>query len=302
MKNWDPAFWQDLLDNLYDGVYYVNRQRHIVFWNKAAARLTGFSAQEVIGKSCKDNLLRHINEEGLNLCETGCPLVATLQDGKPHRANVYLHHKDGHRVPVAVRVAPIQGRTGEIVGAVEIFSDNREHLAALERVKLLENLAFLDPLTGLANRRYVEQFLEARFNEFTRFHWPFGVIMADVDFFKSINDTFGHEIGDQILKMVAATLAQNCRSFDLVGRWGGEEFLLIICHLAAAETLTEVAQRLRRLVEHSWIQVNEDKIRVTLSMGASMARLGDTMQSIIHRADILLYRSKAAGRNQVMSD
>ena len=297
MTAYHADFYRDLLDNLYDGVYYVDPDRRITFWNKAAHAITGYSPQEVMGRRCADNLLRHVDDTGVCLCLHSCPLAETIKDGRPRSAAVYLHHKDGHRLPVAVRVTPLRSPSGEILGAVEIFSDNSEKVAALQRLGELENLAYLDTLTGIANRKYLEIFLDARFNEFERYAWPFGMVFADIDNFKAVNDAHGHLAGDQVLRMVAHTLAQNCRSFDLVGRWGGDEFLCVLGHLKDLERLRFTAERFRRLVAESAVVVDGSPLTVTLSLGATLVLPGDTVESVTSRIDHLLYQSKATGRN-----
>lgn len=299
MRDLPQNFYQNVLENLYDGVYYVNRQGYITYWNKAAENITGFNREEVLGKKCSDNLLRHIDENGTCLCLHGCPLLQTMEDGQPRVTRAYLHTKGGHRLPVSVRVAPMLGHTRKITGAVEIFSDNSNTVAALQRLKELEDLAYLDTLTGIANRRYLETFLAGKLNELRRYGWSFGVILADVDTFKQLNDTHGHLGGDLVLKMVAQNLAKNCRSFDLAGRWGGDEFLSVIAHLREEEQLRSAAERVRRLVEHSWISFHDATLKATLSLGATLGRPEDTWESILERADRLLYQSKAAGNNRV---
>lgn len=291
------GFYQELLDNLYDGVYYVDRQRRITFWNKAAENITGYSREEVLGQKCSDNLLRHVDDQGVSLCLGSCPLAHTIKDGNSRSASVYLHHKGGHRLPVSVRVTPIRNNTGRIIGAVEVFSDNSEKVAALQRLQELENMAYLDPLTGIANRKYLEIFLEARFNELKRHGWSFGLIFADIDHFKRVNDNCGHQVGDLVLQMVATTLAKNCRSFDLVGRWGGEEFLCVLSHLGKLQELKVIAERFRYLVANSSLRKDDNRITVTISLGATLARPDDSIEALTQRADRLLYRSKNAGRN-----
>ena len=141
MDDISPNFYATLLDNLYDGVYFVDRERRITFWNKAAERITGFTQAEVLGKRCADNLLRHVDDRGNSLCEGACPLSYTLRDGQLRSASVFLHHKNGHRLPVAIGVAPITDNQQNIIGAVEIFRDNSATVAALEHLKELEDLA-----------------------------------------------------------------------------------------------------------------------------------------------------------------
>src|ERR1019366_9010306 len=117
------SFFKRILDNLVDGVYLTDLQRRITYWNKAAEDLTGYSAEEVVGKRCADNILMHVNDSGRVLCSGERILDRTIADARPRRAEVYLHHKRGHRIPVEVRICPVPGRNGEVVGAVEIFND-----------------------------------------------------------------------------------------------------------------------------------------------------------------------------------
>lgn len=291
-------FYRSLLDNLYDGIYFVDCQRKIIYWNKGAERITGFRADEVQGNHCWNNILRHINDQGVALCHTICPLAATILDGQTREASVYLHHKDGHRVPILVRTAPLYDAHRHIIGAIEIFSDNTAQSMITERVNELEKLALLDPLTQLANRRYIEMNLHSRLEELRRYHWPFGVLFLDVDHFKSINDTYGHMVGDEILRMLARTFTANMRASDIFGRWGGEEFVAIVRNVDH-EQLYSFAERLRILVAESYLIEESAVIQATISIGGTLARTDDTVESLLQRADQLMYQSKTAGRNRV---
>lgn len=295
------GFYRDLVDNLFDGVYFVNLERRITYWNRGAERITGYRAQDVIGSRCSDNLLVHVDECGVHLCREGCPVEATCRDGRLREARVFLRHKGGHRVPVLVRAAPIRDGQGRIIGAAEVFSDVSAQAEAQRRAEELERLALLDHLTGAANRRYLEILLAARLGELERYGWPLGVVFADVDRFKELNDTYGHAAGDQALALVARTLASGARSFDVVGRWGGEEFLVLLVNVSGAE-LAEIAERLRLLVESSRLPIASGNPRVTVSIGATLAAPGDTPEALVARADALMYRSKHSGRNRVTTD
>ena len=132
-----------------------------------------------------------------------------------------------------------------------------------------------------------------------RYDIPFGVLFMDIDDFKRVNDVYGHDTGDSVLKFVAGTLSANSRPFDLYGRWGGEEFVGIVRNVNAAN-LKHMGQRLRRLVEKSFLLADDgDKLRVTISLGATMALPEDTIHSLLQRADTLMYQSKAAGKNRL---
>lgn len=297
----DNEFYKQLLDNLYDGVYFVDKDRKITYWNKGAERITGYSSEEVVGKHCRDNILVHIDGQGVNLCNAACPLAHVINKGGNCESEVYLHHKDGHRVPVMVRVSPLKDTNGETIGAVEIFSDNSAKISGLQQIKELEKMAYLDALTGIPNRRYIEMNLYARYNEMKRYGLSFGVLMMDIDHFKKFNDTYGHDIGDEVLKVVTKTLADNSRPYDIVGRWGGEEFVALVVNVSKEEMFV-IADRFRILVEQSMLTTNKNILRVTISIGATMAQQTDTIARLLKRADKLMYQCKSSGRNCVIMD
>lgn len=290
--------FKHVLDNLLDGVYFTDRERRITYWNQAAEELTGYTADEILGKRCSDNFLMHVDESGCLLCAGDCPLSRAMEDGHPRRAEVYFHHKTGHRVPVEVRVCPIRGSDGDVVGAVEIFSDNSRQRAVRERAKELANFAFLDPTSQIGNRRYLEQQLAYQLDQHFKSEAALGVMLADIDEFKSINDTYGHAAGDVALLTVAKTLSNCLRASDVVGRWGGDEFLAILPGITR-EALAKAAEKIRKLVAKSTVPVDGSPIRVTISLGAALAARGDSPQSLLKKADQHLYASKQSGRNQV---
>lgn len=290
-----------LLEQMREGVYLVDRDRRILYWNPAAERITGFSADEVAGSHCHQRILMHMDEGGHLLCESGCPLYKTIQEQQDRELRVYFHHKMGHRVPVMVRCVPWKDEEGELLGAVEFFWPEGREEQLQERLQELERMALLDPLTRLVNRRHLDASLDSRLGELRRFGWPFGLLFVDVDRFKQVNDSFGHEVGDKVLKLVSLTLVNSLRPFDMVGRWGGEEFLAILTNVTP-EQLMYVAERSRRLIEGSDLKEGEHSLSVTVSLGATMAQPDDDPASLFSRVDKLMYASKRAGRNQVSSD
>lgn len=290
-------FYRNVLENLYDGVYFVDRDRRITFWNKGAERISGFDASEVRGSFCHDNLLRHVDEKGRELCNEFCPLMSTIKDGETREAKVYLHHKKGHRVPVNIRsIAIYEG--DKIVGAVEVFFDDSDKREMLEDMKNLESMAMKDHLTGLYNRRYTEIFLDSRMRELSMLDMPFGIAMIDIDKFKDFNDSYGHDVGDEILKVVSLTMNSIVRKTDLVSRWGGEEFVAVFSGVDE-KSLGIVCEKIRMLVEKTCLGDHDDNLGVTISIGATMAGKEDTIDEILRRADKLLYESKENGRNKV---
>lgn len=297
----EDGFFRGILDNLHDGVYFVDMNRRITYWNKGAEKITGYESSEAVGRSCSDNLLVHIDDDGVNLCKTACPLAQTLMDGRERETEAFLQHKDGHRLPVVIRVSPLRDSSGRIVGAVESFSDNSSKAALLQRIDQLQKESLVDPLTGLANRRCIDMKLQSRIDEMRRYGWSCGVLFLDIDNFKIVNDTYGHNVGDGVLMLVARTLSSNLRAHDLLGRYGGEEFVAIITHVDMAQ-LNSFADRLRLLVENSRHDTEYGTIRVTVSIGATVVRPDDTVEAAIKRADLYMYNSKIGGRNRVSVD
>jgi diguanylate cyclase (GGDEF)-like protein/PAS domain S-box-containing protein len=293
------GFAKELLDHLNDGVYFVDRSRKITFWNRGAQAITGWAPRDVIGRSCEDGVLRHVDADGNALCGTGCPISKALSDGVPHRADLFLHHRAGHRVPVRVEAVAVRDAEGTVIGAVEVFTDQTERMDAIRRVEELTEIVFLDPLTGIGNRRYAEVVLEEKMAELARYGFRFGVLFIDVDRFKEVNDAHGHATGDAVLKMVATTLARSARSLDFVGRWGGEEFVVLLANVTDFN-LPMIADRARRLVEHSELPSPSGPLGVTVSVGATIVRKGEEAADVLKRADGLMYEAKAAGRNRVV--
>lgn len=216
--------FSNVLHSLHDGLYFTDKDRRIIFWNPAAERITGFSAAEVLGKHCCDNILFHVDAEGNNLCESHCPVAKTIDDGQHRDLEIYLHHKRGHRVPVSVRVTPLQDSNGQTTGGVELFTDISNRSATEMRLHELQQLALLDHLTQLANRAYLERELNSRLEEKDRMGIPFAVIFIDIDHFKQVNDTHGHGVGDQVLQLVAKTLTTNARPFIFMAAGAGRNF------------------------------------------------------------------------------
>lgn len=295
----NEGFYKTLLENLYDGVYYVDRKQNITFWNAAAERITGYSSSEVLGKKCSNDLLRHVDCIGSELCRKECPLHATLKDGRIREVEAYLHHKDGFRVPVSIRVSPIRNEAGEIIGAVEVFTDESKRSEILQELATLKQEVYLDELTSIGNRKFASMNLKTRKFELETMGVPYGILFFDIDRFKNVNDTYGHDVGDDVLKMVAKSAGYGLRKLDALCRWGGEEFLAVIPSVSR-EKLHEIAERVRTLVKHSWLSVPDNpKLAVTISIGATMGTPDDTLESVVKRADELMYASKQAGRDRV---
>ena len=292
----DAQINQEMMDLMSEGVYFVDPKRCIRFWNQAAEGLTGYLRDDIVGRHCYDNLLQHVDAAGKRLCYAGCPLQATMTDGQGRETDVFLSHKEGHRVSVHVRTTPVYNASGEIVGGMEVFTENNYQLSNLERIEDLRRAAFLDPLTGLPNRRYGEIYIQSRLNFLGLEALPFALGMIDVDRFKIINDLYGHNAGDHALKVLGQTLANSLRTYDSVIRWGGDEFIVLLLNINP-DKLARFSGRMVALARASELQHEQTRVHLSISLGAAIARPEDSLQSLLERADRLMYQSKSLGGN-----
>jgi diguanylate cyclase (GGDEF)-like protein len=159
----------------------------------------------------------------------------------------------------------------------------------------MSKLAMIDSLTQVDNRRLLNQLLQEEVNRAERYNLPFSILLFDLDWFKRINDSLGHNTGDKVLQEVAQELRQNIRTTDPFGRWGGDEFLCLAIN-SDGEQAIELAERLRDLLQRHHFDSVE---KITASFGVTTYLKGDTPETLIRRADLGLYKAKADGRNRV---
>jgi diguanylate cyclase (GGDEF)-like protein len=164
------------------------------------------------------------------------------------------------------------------------------------REEELKEIASTDSLTGLPNRRSVLEYLKFEINRAKRKKVPLSIAILDVDDFKQINDTFGHMVGDRVLKELAILLRKNLRSGDVVGRFGGEEFVVVFPETELI-TATKIMERIRRVIENTYF---EPVGSVSISVGVTEFREGDTLEDLLKRADEKLYQAKREGKNRVV--
>ena len=297
MNNGD--LYNHLLDSLSAGVYVVDQERVISSWNKSAERLTGYKSAEVVGQCCRGDVLKYVDDRGISVCGGECLVVKSINDGCMHSMEVYVHHKEGHRVPILVRVSPIKNLQGHVVGAVEELCDNSSKSAYVHKIEELEKCALVDPHTGLMKKRGLEMNLRSVIGVMHRYGWSYGVIYADIDEFERINEMYGRNIGNDVLKMIAKTLQNSVRATDVVGRWEDDAFMVIAANVNE-DQLNHIANKIRVLVEQSGFSVEADIIRVTASVCATIVRSDDTVGTLFERIDKLMEHSKVFRKKHVI--
>ena len=274
------------LDATQDAVMIANAQGGIEFVNHGFELITGYSRVEALGQNPA------MLKSGEHTEAFYGRLWAAIQSGQTFRAVFINRHKQGHLIHCEETVSPIRDAGGAVTHFVSVI---RDQTARAHTEQTLREQATRDPLTDLLNRRAGEWQLERAFLAAREGQKPFCLIMADVDHFKAINDTWGHPAGDQVLQRVAAVLRTGVRDTDSVVRWGGEEFLLVLSNCEQAAALLQ-AERLRERVADA---EQGEMGRVTVSMGVAELQRGETLANLMERVDQALYQAKHAGRNQV---
>ena len=300
-KNLDNHLPEDiykkLAEELYDGVYFTDKDRKIIFWNRQAENITGYKKKEVLNSHCFDNIQQHIDKNGRTLCTTKhCPLLIAMKSKKPYATRAYLRRKDGVRIPVDVHTLPITYR-GKITGAIEVFRDASMYERIEKQRERAKTISIVDQLTSLPNRRFILKRLKLEFNKFKKFKDDLHVAIADIDYFKKINDSFGHDSGDLVLRKIAHILEHKLRVTDYIGRYGGEEFLILLPN-TPKENCHTALERVREKIENS--NMIHAELKTTISIGVAKAKPDDTHETIFKRADEALYKAKKRGRNRIV--
>jgi len=177
----------------------------------------------------------------------------------------------------------------------------RENLDLVMKNRILSEISHKDALTGLYNRFYVMEKIDSEMNRALRHGYPISVLMLDLDHFKRINDSYGHPVGDEVLKIVGQVLRESCRVYDVAGRYGGEEFCIVLPETRVGNT-TQVAERIRNRLATTPLSVGSTSIVVTASIGvAGMDSTEGVLSAstLVERADRALYSAKHLGRNRV---
>lgn len=272
------------------GLLMVDRECRVRWVNPEAQRLLGWSQAELLGQNLHH--LVHTTPEGEAIHEGECPTLRALQSGQRYRNdNDRMLSRSGEILQLSVRVNAFGD--GDQRQAIVTLADVSEQV---ERERVLERLATTDPLTGVLNRRSILQSLRVLLDK------PDSaacVIMADIDFFKKVNDTYGHNTGDRVLVEFAKTVRQLLRRGDLLGRLGGEEFVVVIDH-APLDSALALAERIRQAVQnHTCVAEDGSMVNVTSSFGVARQVGDETAEQLLGRADQALYKAKHGGRNRV---
>ena len=261
----------------------------IVYVNAAFCRLSGYPEEESMGKA--PDFLDGPDTDR----ETRTKVNTAFKNGRHMRTRILQYAKDGTTYWVDMNIMPLFGSDGKVTHIAAIQRDVTEDV---EREEELLSLATTDDLTGAKNRRHFMERAELEVHRLRRHRVPFSVALLDLDHFKQVNDTHGHQAGDDVLKEAVRRWQKGRRPFDTLGRVGGEEFAILLPG-ADAEAAMTVAERLRAVIADAPFDTVDGPIDVTVSIGVAEAEDADqTIEGTLGRADAALYHSKHAGRNR----
>jgi diguanylate cyclase (GGDEF)-like protein len=282
-----------IVDDLDYGIVLLDRERRVRFVNRAFRRLWRIPD---------------------GLAESAPTFIKLMYHGRGSEAYAVAHEQLGDYVTKQLvlirtdeeRPLTIALRTGEALQfRCKALPDGGRLLTygrvseLVQDAAALEQLACLDGMTGLNNRRHFLELAETEWSRFRRYGHPVAALMFDIDLFKSVNDKYGHDVGDQVIRVVADVLQKSKRGSDIVGRLGGEEFALILPE-ATIDNAVAAADRLRRLVAERVVMAGDQRIPVTISAGASVCDAHTSgIEQLLKEADVALYEAKRAGRNRV---
>jgi diguanylate cyclase (GGDEF)-like protein/PAS domain S-box-containing protein len=281
--------WERTFDTVPDMIMILDRKMRVVRMNKAMADALGIEPQEAIGSLCHE--LCHGSEEP----PAYCPVCHSLTDTREHSAEIVENRLGGSFL---VSVTPTHGSGGRLTGFVHVARDISEQKRLEEN---LREMATTDSLTGLFNRRHFWDLSERELARAKRAYHAVSLLMIDLDHFKSVNDTYGHEVGDRVLKLVADVVLGNLREIDVMGRIGGEEFAVLLPDTGLSDAVM-VAERLREAVSREEVASDKGRVSITISIGVAGGS-GDPpdLETLLRQADDALYAAKRKGRNRVVS-
>ena len=274
-----PIARSESFKGMSDAVLILDDQDRIADFNPAAQRIMSFLSIDLIGEKLTD------------LCEV--ELAARILMDNTSKA---LHLKrDGRSDFYDLRISHLSDRKGRDVGRIFSFRDITKQK---QMEAQLEYYATTDSLTGIMNRRHFNHMAEMELHRCIRYNSPLSLCMIDIDKFKNVNDNFGHDTGDRVMKEMVRICQQNLREIDLFSRWGGEEFALLLPE-TDIKSAAEVAERLRASIEKSTVKTRCGEISITISIGiVGLGTMASALEDGMKNADVAMYYAKGSGRNR----
>ena len=270
-----------------DMVRITDSEGVIFFANDALLRHSGYTLEEMIGQTPR------MFKSGEHDNPFYKKFWQTIKNGKTYSGVFINRKKNGNFYYEAETISPIKDEESNIQYFVATGKDISDRIALENQ---LHQQATTDLLTGIYNRQKFLEEIETELDKLTRYNSAFALIMIDLDHFKNVNDNYGHDVGDKILKSICKVIDSKIRRTDIFARWGGEEFMIIAPELRTKDELIALAEKIRVGVESTFFDTVG---RITISLGITLSKPEDTLNEILKRVDDALYNAKNNGRNQI---
>ena len=278
-----------IVESSYDAIIVKDLNGIITSWNAGAERIFGYRADEIIGCSIFGLI------PGDRLQEES-RIMSLIKSGKPvdHFETVRLG-KGSRLIDVSITISPMKDSAGNVIGASKVARDITQRKEAQERI---QHLAHYDALTGLPNRALLADRMKIAIAHADRYSHRLALLFVDLDRFKLVNDSLGHEIGDKLLKVVAERMQSSVRKADTISRVGGDEFIILLSHIDSLEDAAQVARKINSALSQPH-QIEEHELMVSASVGISIyPDSAKDASSLMRNADSSMYCAKEAGRNR----
>lgn len=274
------------MEQIDDIVYITDKFGNFSYVNSAYSRHTGYTRDEVIGQNAR------ISKSGMHDQLFYKELWTTIMSGEVYRKTLINRKKNGDLYYEKKTITPLKDDRAAVIGFISTGKDVTEEEMLNQEI---ERIATIDKLTGIYNRHKFEELFTLESERARRFTQPLSLILIDIDHFKSVNDTYGHDVGDKVLVQLSVIVQENIRKIDIFARWGGEEFL-VLCPGTQMDNVKELAEKLRMAVANT---IFPEVQHITISLGISIFEKEDTFSELFKRADKGLYDAKENGRNRI---
>ncbi|KYZ77780.1 hypothetical protein AXX12_17080 [Anaerosporomusa subterranea] len=282
MYDYFKVFINNVLDYLDEGVYFTDLNKNILYWNSGAETITGYRLDEIAMQKCCQ-VISHTNINGEQLCDKQCLSTKVIEEGKLQENFMFIVHKEGHLVPVTIRTFPVHDKDGEITGFIELISDNSRQKLGQDKVGALTKAAYIDSLSELFSKQYIENRLQAMLTEAPEKRKAFSILYINITGFRAINEVYGVSRADRLLKMVAKKLSTGISFPSIIGRWHGASFIAVV-ETTNKSLLLLLAGKLKTLISEADFSVGEETIPIKVSVGYAISQSYDTLDYIIERA------------------
>ena len=291
--------YRNLIENLYEGLFYVDSDRRVKFWSKGAEKITGYSSYEALNKIYSEDFLCPTDNDGNKRLNDSSLFVQTLKNGVSKQYELNITHKDGHKVPIAIRIAPMYDSKDEIAGATQLFTDNKDHLEHLVTDSKEYQQSYIDTITQLPNKVSLEMSIDIKLSEFRRYNRPFGLLFFEIDNFDKLSNIYGDEFDENVLTTISKLVLEDIRPFDIAGRWSEKEFAIVLVNVDE-DAVNIIGNRLKDIVENTDFKIGKGSIDITLSIGGIIATPIDSSKLLIEKLQETTKKCKLIGGNKFL--